>query len=148
MNVSFNIDTDALGSTVRSAESANENIAQALNMLNQNIIHQDWSFKEKGVLDDKTREYHDLIADLQRCSSMYYTSLNNASNEFFALEQQIKNHHNSIDDLISSVMNVVPKTYLGLANGSNTNVSVIDYENLSSHIGSSGNSHGGAGANG
>ena len=130
MNSSFNIDTDALSSTVRSAETANDNIAQALNLLNQNVIHQDWAFNGKSNLDDRTREYHDLVAELQRCSSSFYNSLNNASNEFYALEQQIKNQHNSIDELISGVLNVVPKNYLGLANGSNTNVSVMNYDDL------------------
>ncbi len=142
----LNIDTDTLSDVVKSAEMTNSQIEQAQSLLNQVVIHGDWIFNGKTHLDNLVSSFREESVQIRDNSAKFYVAIQNASNSFNAEEQEQIARNNSVDELLSGVLNVVRKTFHGPEISNGSNVSIVNFENMNSSI--SGNINGGAGRNG
>ncbi len=104
----LDLDTDVLRSSVSVAERANEEITNAMNLLNQIVVHDDWICPDRETLKSKTLENRALIQKLQNDSSSFYKAIHHSSARFDETEQTCIQRTNQVDSLIAQIKNVVP----------------------------------------
>ncbi len=104
----LDLDTDVLRSSVSVAERANDEITNAMNMLNQIIVHDDWICPDRELLKNKTLENRTLIQNLQNDSTAFYKAIESSSARFDETEQTCIQRTNQVDALIAQIKNVVP----------------------------------------
>ena len=78
----LDIDTDVLRQTVSTAKRTNDAITDAMNYLNQVVVHNDWMCKERYTINDHTVENRTLAQTIQGWSSSFYSAIDNASQLF------------------------------------------------------------------
>lgn len=124
----LDLDTDILRDTVTAAEQANSDITEAMNLLNQIVVHDDWICKEREIIKNYTLSNRQKVQELQSNADSFYKAVKQSSERFEEMEQTILQRVNQVDDLLSKIHNVVPTLGAGAAGGS---ISIASFENLS-----------------
>ncbi len=132
MAVILKLDTDLLRSTVSVAQQTNEAITEAANLLNQVVIHNDWECVERTQINNNTLANKQTAKDIQDKTSAFYNAISTASSRFDEAEQNTVSRGNSLDEIIGTVVNVVPGISAGSAAGSSINIA--DFSNLSGSL--------------
>lgn len=104
----IDIDTGILRSSVATAEQANASISEALSLLNQVVIHNDWQCKERYQINENTLANRQTAQEIQNHASSFYHAVKQASEEFDEVEQNNIRRVNQVDGLIAQILTVVP----------------------------------------
>ena len=119
----LDLDTDALRASVTVAEQANNEITQAMNLLNQIVVHEDWVCKERDNIKNYTLTNRQRVQELQAHSSAFYSAIKQSSERFDQAEQSMIQRVNQMDGLLSQIHNVVPTLGAG-------GISIASFGNL------------------
>ncbi len=111
------IDTMKLRSAVGTAQQTNDSISEALSLLNQVVIHNDWQCKERYKINENTMANRQKAQEIQNNTSSFYQAIKQASERFDEREQSIQHWTNQVDGPISEIVNVVPGGISGIAGG-------------------------------
>lgn len=124
----LDLDTDILRDTVAIAEQANNDITEAMNLLNQIVVHDDWICKERNTIKNYTLSNRQKVQELQSNADSFYKAIRQSSELFDEMEQTTLSRINQVDDLLSKIHNVVPTLGTSTAGGS---ISIASFDNLS-----------------
>lgn len=102
----LDIDTDVLRQTVSMAKRTNDAITEAMNYLNQVVIHNDWMCKERYTINDHTVENRTLAQTIQGWSSNFYSAIDNASQLFDDTEKAAITEMDTLDEAIGRIPRV------------------------------------------
>lgn len=104
----LDIDTEILRAAVTSAEQTNAAISEALNFLNQVVIHNDWQCQERYKINENTMINRQTAQEIQNRSTAFYQAVKQSSIEFDEVEKVMVSKTNSVDGMISRIVSVVP----------------------------------------
>lgn len=102
----LDIDTDILRQSVATAKRTNDAITEAMNLLNQVVIHNDWKCQERVRINDHTVENRTLAQTIQGWSSNFYNAIEQTSQLFDESEQEAIRETNSLDEVIGRIAKV------------------------------------------
>lgn len=157
------IDTDELRSAVVTADQTNSQITEAMNRLNEIVVHNDWVCVERDAINNNTVNYQRIIGQIQANSTSFYHAIKSSSDMFDQEEQNQITSTNGVDELIAGILNVVPRSISSESEAAGSGISIVNFDGVSgamsggggghsfgsdSHVGSSGISHAGGGNNG
>ena len=140
MKTMIQLDTDTLRSTVVSAEQTNNQITQAMNLLNQIVIHNDWECQERDAINNNTVIYQRMVAQVQANSTLFYNAIKRSSQAFDEKEQSLITKTNGVDELISSILCVNPAVISSESTAA-SEVSIVDFGNVSGSMSGGGGGH-------
>ena len=139
----LNIDTDVLRNSVSIAERANQEISEAMNLLNQITIHSDWICPQRDEINNYTRMNKERIRVIQSNSSSFYNAIRESSNIFDDTERENMNAHNNLDGIIARILSISPSTFGGTGfagtfesavngchNVASQSVNMVDFQSL------------------
>ncbi|MBR2701868.1 MAG: hypothetical protein IKE77_07280 [Erysipelotrichaceae bacterium] len=109
----LNIDTDVLRNSVSIAERANNEISEAMNLLNQITIHNDWICPQRDEINNYTMMNRERIRVIQNNSASFYSAIKESSNIFDETERENMNAHNNLDGIIARILSISPSTFGG-----------------------------------
>ena len=104
----LDIDTDVLRSSVATAEQANASISEALSLLNQVVIHNDWQCKERYQINENTLANRQTAQEIQNLASSFYQAVKQVSEQFDEAEQNNIGRVNQVDGLLGQILTVAP----------------------------------------
>lgn len=128
------IDTDVLRQTVSMARHTNDAITDALNLLNQVVIHEEWNVDERRVLNQYTLDNRATAKNLQQNSTSFYHAIEQTSQLFLEAEQESIREINTLEPLISSIASVIPGIPISAGLGAKGAGAVI-FNNVKSALG-------------
>ena len=102
----LHIDTDLLKQAALAAKRANDNITQAMTLINQVTEHNDWQCSRRDQINEYARNNRAYIGKLQADAESFYNAVQTVSDRFVEREQQAANRSNSIDEKIGDIMSV------------------------------------------
>lgn len=123
----LDLDTDSLRETVTVAEQANNDITEAMNLLNQIVVHEDWVCKERDNIKNYTLTNRQKVQELQSNADSFYKAVKQSSERFDEMEQEIVQKVNQVDDLLAKIHNVVPNLGSSTADGS---ISIASFDSI------------------
>lgn len=103
----ISIDTDVLRQLVSTATNANNAIDDAVEVLNQITVHNDWACKERKVINEYTIKNKQLIKEIQENSSRFLNVLSSVASEFDGAEKTIIDLFQDIESVIAGVLGSV-----------------------------------------
>lgn len=121
----LDIDTDTFRSLVTTAKQTNDAISEALSLLNQVVIHNDWQCRERDQINKNTEENRSRAQTIQEYTSRFYDAIEKASAKFDETEQNNITKMNQVDSLLGEILSVVP----GISAGANA-PAMVSFENL------------------
>ena len=122
------IDTDQLISMMGMLKTANEKINEAMEMLLQTTIHDDWGCKERDTINAYILESREKCRALKERCDNYTNAAKLASDGFVERESEISDMFSGVDDLIGHLLAAdIPG---GISGGTNANISVVDLDNM------------------
>lgn len=101
------LDTDQLRSAVSAAEKTNSELTEAMNYLNMIVVHNDWVCPERKELNANTENNKQTASTIQQNAESFYNAIKQASQRFDEVEQSNVTRTNTVDGLISAIVNVV-----------------------------------------
>lgn len=104
----LDIDTDILRDSVITAEQTNASISEALTLLNQIVIHNDWQCPERYRINENTMANRQTVQEIQNHTSSFYQAVKQASQRFDEAEQTNISRVNQVDGLLSQMLTIVP----------------------------------------
>ena len=125
------LDTDLLRSTVQIAETTNDAITEAVNLLNQVVIHNDWECVERDELNNYTLANRQTARDIQDKTASFYNAIKTASAKFDEAERNTIANGNSLDEVISRIANVVPGINQAASSSSGDDISIVNFDQMS-----------------
>ena len=102
------IDTDILRQSVTVAESANQQITDAMNMLNKISVHDDWNCPYRETLKERTLNNRAKISEIQSNSSNFYQAVKTSSERFDQAERDCISRQSIIESALETIHNIVP----------------------------------------
>lgn len=123
----LDINTDILRQSVSTAKQTNDAISEALNLLNQVVIHNDWKCQERDTINNHTIENRTKAQTIQGWSSSFYSAIEQSSQLFDESEQQSIRDTNWIDDAVAGITNVVPGGFSALGSAV---ASAVPFQNV------------------
>lgn len=103
----ISIDTDVMRQLVSTAANANNAIDDAVEVLNQITVHNDWACKERKVINEYTIKNKQLIKEIQENSSCFLNILSSVASEFDGAEKTIIDLFQDIESVIAGVLGSV-----------------------------------------
>ena len=122
----LDIDTDQLRSAVTVAEKANEEITEAMNLLNRIVEHKDWVCKERNSINNNTVYNKETAKQIQGKSNAFYQAIKQASDMFDQVEQDNIKRTNQVDGLIGEMTSVT----LGAFGAAGDSPSVVSFDDV------------------
>lgn len=104
----IDLETEVLRETTNIAKRANENIDQAVQMLNQVVIHDDWGCSERDEINNYTVENRRRVQELQSKAMAFYNALCESLTQFEAAEKETATSFQGVDGEIASVLSMTP----------------------------------------
>lgn len=104
----IDLETDVLRETTETAKRANENIDQAVELLNQVVIHDDWGCSERDEINNYTVENRRRIQELQSKAAAFYNALCDSLAQFEAAEKETATSFQGVDGEIAGVLSMTP----------------------------------------
>ena len=135
------IDTELLKQAATAAEKANEEITQAMEMINRVTEHNDWNCKKRDVINSYASENRQAIGIIQSNSSSFYSAVKEASRRFSDKEEELARNSNRLDDIISSIIVKVPTIGGGIGSAAGS-VGVSIMSEIASSLGPNGGKNG------
>lgn len=104
------IDTDVLKGLSEAARSAEAQLAEAAQLLNQITEHHDWGCKERVVINEKISRIRSQIGKLFQDSQSFTSVLGQISDEFVSEENSISQMFEGVESLIGNILSVPVET--------------------------------------
>ena len=104
----LDIDTEVLRSAVTTAQQTNDLISEALSLLNQVVIHNDWACQERTQINANTITNRQKAMEIQKNTAAFYQAIRQSSEQFDEVENNNVNRVNQVDNLLSQILSVVP----------------------------------------
>ena len=108
MAMMIDINTDSLRNAVDIARRANESLTEAMNLLNQVVIHEDWGCPERDSINHNTITNREAGQKLQAHANDFYNNIAAVTDEFLAAEETINQAINTLDGPLSQFLSLVP----------------------------------------
>lgn len=125
----LDIDTDILRSSVAVADQANALVSEALTLLNQVVIHNDWQCKERYQINENTMADRQTAQEVQSHATSFYYAVKQASEQFDEAEQNNIGRVNQVDGLLGQILSVVP----GITGGSSA-PAMVSFDQIRSSL--------------
>ena len=122
------VDTDQLITMMGMLSTANDKINEAMEMLLQTTIHDDWGCKERDTINAYVLESREKCRTLKERCDNYTNAAKQASDGFLERESEISEMLSGVDDLIGHLLaEGIPEGTIGRAAA---NISVADLKNM------------------
>ena len=102
----INVDTDALTALAKNMQAANEQITEAVQLLNRTTTHSDWGCRERVRIGEILTNNKKTIQILQERSEAFARAVTYAANEFVAVERDIAEVIGQNDAEISHIISI------------------------------------------
>lgn len=102
------VDTDALICLAKEMQTANAQITDAVQQLNQTTTHDDWGCKERLTINQNILTYKKSAHFLQESSEAFTRAVTQAANAFAETEREIAADAGANDAFIGSIISVAP----------------------------------------
>lgn len=109
MSYLVDINTEELRNAVNIAQRANTHLTDAMQCLNQVVIHDDWGCPERDSINRNTVENRKAAETLQYNSEMFYKNILYAADRFVQTENEIDQLIGNVDGLLSQFLSLVPQ---------------------------------------
>lgn len=109
MSFIIDINTDELKNAVTIARRANEQLTEAMNLLNQIVVHNDWECSERDQMNENTVRNKADINNIQNNAEVFYNNICYASDRFSALEQEIYDSFGLVEGPLGTFLSLVPQ---------------------------------------
>ena len=97
-------DTDALEQVAQTAKSANEQIESAAQLLDATTVHDDWTCKERDIINDYIRKNKELASQLRDNARAFYDLIAQIAKEFTDEESRISNMFERLEELLGRII--------------------------------------------
>lgn len=104
----IDINTEELQQYVQLARQANEALTGAASLLNSVVEHNDWQCPEREAINQNTTRNRTDSMRLQQDAENFYKAVVLASEDFLAAENEVNQSINSVDEMISRFLSLVP----------------------------------------
>lgn len=98
------VDTDAMLELASVMRSANEQITEAVQLLNRTVEHNDWGCRERVAINENTVRNKQNARVLQEASASFSNAVSYAANEFVIAERSISDLVSGIDEAVGNVI--------------------------------------------
>lgn len=119
MSYLIDINTEELRNAVNIAQRVNMHLTDAMQCLNQVVIHDDWGCPERDSINRNTIENRKAAETLQYNSEVYYKNILYAADRFVQVENEIEEMLGLVDGPLAQFLSLVPQptaTNWGVAN--------------------------------
>lgn len=111
------IDTDILREVTNCARSATEMVDEATALMQRVVIHEDWTCRERDIINEYTMENRRRVQELQSFAGSLYQAVAASLAEFEALQEQTAASFGDVDGEIAAVLSLTPGVISGGAGG-------------------------------
>ena len=109
MSYLVDINTEELRNAVNVAQRVNTHLTDAMQCLNQVVIHDDWGCPERDSINRNTIENRKAAETLQYNSEMFYKNILYAADRFVQTENEIDHLIGNVDGLLAQFLSLVPQ---------------------------------------
>lgn len=109
----INLDTDQLKSLLAQLESANNQIDEAMSLLQRVTTHTSWGCSERSQINERILQNRQQMQRIQQDSESFLNTTRAVADDFCATENDISNWFSSVDEAIAKVMNIALVSQLG-----------------------------------
>ena len=109
MSYLVDINTEELRNAVNIAQTANTHLTDAMQCLNQVVIHDDWGCPERDSINRNTIENRKAAETLQYNSEMLYKNILYATERFIEVENEIAEMLGMVDGPLGQFLSVIPQ---------------------------------------
>ncbi|MCM1244432.1 MAG: hypothetical protein NC293_02170 [Roseburia sp.] len=100
------IDTSLLRQLASTAKSTNEEIGEAVNLLQQVATHNNWGCAERHQINEFTQQNKNKIRQIQEAGTNFYHTILSVSNDFESLEKQFPSMFNEVDSVLGNILSI------------------------------------------
>lgn len=111
------IDTDTLREVTNCARSATEMVDEATALMQRVVIHEDWTCRERDIINEYTMENRRRVQELQSFAGSLYQAVAASLAEFEALQEQTAASFGGVDGEIAAVLSLTPGVISGGGGG-------------------------------
>lgn len=109
MSYLIDINTEELRNAVNVAQRVNMHLTDAMQCLNQVVIHDDWGCPERDSINRNTIENRKTAETLQYNSEMFYKNILYAADRFVQVENEIEEMLGLVDGPLAQFLSLVPQ---------------------------------------
>lgn len=109
MSYLIDINTEELRNAVNIAQRVNMHLTDAMQCLNQVVIHDDWGCPERDSINRNTIENRKAAETLQYNSEVYYKNILYAADRFVQVENEIEEMLGLVDGPLAQFLSLVPQ---------------------------------------
>lgn len=102
----INLDTDQLKSLLAQLESANNQIDEAMSLLQRVTTHTNWGCSERAQINERILQNRQQMQRIQQDSESFLCTTRAVADDFCATENDISSWFSSVDEAIAKVMNI------------------------------------------
>lgn len=106
----IDLNTDELQAAANAANQTNAMLVEAMNLLNQVVVHNDWGCPERYAINDNTVQNRTMVLNLQTDAQNFYYNVQQAAQLFLEAEQQINQSFTQVEGSLASFLSLVPNT--------------------------------------
>lgn len=108
MAVMIELDTDELRNAVSIAAKANEQLSEAMELLNAVAVHNDWTCPERNAINSNTIQNRARAESLRSDAQNFYNMIKYSADRFQELESEINSSFSNVDSALGSFLSLVP----------------------------------------
>lgn len=109
MSYLIDINTEELRNAVNIAQRVNMHLTDAMQCLNQVVVHDDWGCPERDSINRNTIENRKAAETLQYNSEVYYKNILYAADRFVQVENEIEEMLGLVDGPLAQFLSLVPQ---------------------------------------
>lgn len=104
----IDLNTDELQAAANAANQTNTMLVEAMNLLNQVVVHNDWACPERHAINDNTVQNRTMVLNLQNDAQNFYHTIQQVTDLFLEAEQQINQSFGQVEGSLASFLSLVP----------------------------------------
>lgn len=104
----IDLNTDELQAAANAANQTNNMLMEAMNLLNQVVVHNDWACPERHAINDNTVQNRSLVQKLQGDAQNFYNTIAQVTELFLEAEQQINQSFGQVEAPLASFLSLIP----------------------------------------
>lgn len=102
----INLDTDQLKNLLAQLESANNQIDEAMSLLQRVTTHTSWGCSERSQINERILQNRQQMQRIQQDSESFLNTTRSVADDFCATENNISSWFSSVDEAIAKVMSI------------------------------------------
>ena len=106
----IDLNMDELQAAANAANQTNNMLLEAMNLLNQVVVHNDWACPERHAINDNTVQNRSLVQKLQGDAQNFYYTIQQVAELFLEAEQQINQSFGQVEGSLASFLSLVPNS--------------------------------------